>query len=519
MSREYDLIVVGGGINGVAIARDAATRGMDVLLLEQNDFCSGASSKTSKLAHGGIRYLEQFQLPLVWECLKERDLLLENAPHLVKPLQFVYPVYKGDHRPLWMVKLGLYLYDLLKGSSLLPGHRNLSAPEILNLFPMIKTEGLCGGCLYFDALMQDERLVIENMRSAEKAGAVCRNYCEVTALVKDGEKVVGVRYKNRFDPADAGVARAKHVVNATGAWSNRILGMDPVPSIAGVRPTKGIHLVLPQMNRDHALILSAPQDNRIFFLIPWNGYSIVGTTDTPFEGDPGKLEVKPEEVHYLLDALSHYFPAAPLDENAVVATFAGLRPLVDFKLGRGNAGREHYIGASPSGLITVLGGKYTTHRKMAEETVDLVLGRVERRQRPSVTKDMPLYGGETLPSLERLNGSLSQEKLDHLIATYGSAVNEVLAIIHENPAEGQQLCPHHPHLLGEVTYAITKEHARHINDWFFRRTAIGYSACKGLDSIDAVSRKFAEMQHWDDATLADEARAYSSYCKCSSNLS
>ncbi len=498
---QYDMIVIGGGINGVAIGRDAALRGLKVLLLEKEDFSSGASSKTSKLAHGGIRYLESLQFFLVRECLQERDLLLENAPHLVKSLKFIYPVYKGDLRPLWKIKLGLFLYDCLKGTSILPRHRSTSPEEIRHLFPSLKAEGLKGGCLYYDALMQDERLVIENMRSAEEAGAVCRNYCEVTSLIKDNGRVTGVKYRDRLHRKEEKIAHARYVINATGAWSNGILQMDTPSPKVGVRPTKGIHLILPQMNKDHALILSAPQDNRIFFLIPWNGYSILGTTDSPYQGDLNKLEVLPEEMHYLLDALSHYFPHAPLDENAIISTFVGLRPLVDHHLAKANLGREHYIEASSSGLVTVLGGKYTTHRKMAEEAVDTALGREERLRHPSVTKNRTLHGGGKCSSLERLNGSLSQETLNHLIATYGSAASEVLAIIHENPAEAKQLCPHHPHLLGEVTHAIENEHAQQLDDWFFRRTSIGYSPCKGCNSRGLIAAKFDAVQQANSSTL------------------
>lgn len=465
---KYDLCIIGGGINGVAIARDAALRGMKVILLEKQDFGSGASSKSSKLAHGGLRYLQQYDFKLVRECLHERNLLLQNAPGLVKPLPFILPVYAGGANPLWKIKLGLFLYDLLAWGSPMPRFSSLTNETIHKKFPALKQEGLQGGCQYYDAMMEDARIVIENMVSAEKAGAEMYNYHPVEKMHFENGRVKGVQ-------TSKGLIEADLVINTTGAWCRELFAQQDINTRYSIAPTKGIHLLLDSVNDTFGLTLAHPKDGRIFFVLPWKGYSLIGTTDTYYNDAADAVSVEKEDEKYLLDAFNHYFPGL---KPTVHASFAGLRPLYKFKEDSpSNIPREHIIDQEIPGLFSILGGKYTSYRELAQEVVDLAEKKLGRSFLPCATKKEPLI---QVP-----------EKGDSLDERYGTeAAEEIRTIIRNNPEEGKQLCPHHPQVLAEVTYAIQKEKAQTPEDWYFRRTSIGYSACAGKDSFDLVQRKF-----------------------------
>ncbi len=482
---EYDLAIIGGGINGAAIARDATLRGLKVILLEKKDFACGASSKNSKLAHGGLRYLEHFQFSLVKESLRERSRLLKSAPNLVKKLPFIIPVYKKDQRPLWKIKLGLYLYDLL-GSGDLEKHHNLSSDQILDLFPQLNKENLCGGCLYYDAIMQDNRLVIENVLAAEDHGATILNYTPVTDFILKDGKMAGV-------VTPQGKIHAKVVVNATGAWSNQILQQNGQPAL--LYPTKGIHLVLPRFHATHALLLFAPQDGRVFFLIPWNGYSLLGSTDTPYQGDPDHVSVDAQNIDYLLTALNHYFPRSSIIEKNIIASFAGLRPLVHrHHENPSKISRDHLIQRSPTGLISILGGKYTTYRQMAEELVDNVVQQLHPQDNfgPCETAEKPLCALQLADAKIKIlaqNYGVSEALVCRLVEQYGQRFQLILDIIKEDPAEAQPLCAYHPHVGAELLYSIRHEKVKTAEDWFERRTSIAYTECRGLLCAQVVLHK------------------------------
>lgn len=503
---QYDLIVIGGGINGAAIARDAALRGLKTVLFEKSDFGEGASSHTSKLAHGGLRYLEHYEFSLVKESLRERDQLIKNAPHLVKPMPFIFPVYKGDRRPLWMIKLGLYLYDFLKGRDDVPSHKNLNFKQIHEIFQHLNTHNLKGGCLYYDAQMDDQRLILENILDAESAGARICNYTPVVGLLKKNGRLTGVQIKNEAEGKIYDVF-ADEVVNVTGAWSNEVTAMDEKLLGIRVNPVKGIHLVVPQVSATYALALTTPQDQRLFFVIPWGLYSLIGTTETDYSGDPNAVTVTGEDKKYLIEAYNHYFPKKPIEESSIISSFAGLRPLVDLKSSEAYASREHAIVRSPSGLTTMLGGKYTTHRKMAEEVVD---GIAARHHKPlgSVTLNRPFPGGKGIVAPPSPMWGLSDEQREHLERCYGSNVQMIYAALYDNAEETRRLCAHHPHIFAEVTYAINVEKARTLSDWYFRRTTIAYSKCKGCDSIEMVAAKFASLLHWDAEKMNREIDNY-----------
>lgn len=503
----YDLAIIGGGINGASIARDAAMRGMDVILLEKEDFGYGASSKTSKLAHGGLRYLEHFKFPLVKEALYERSLLLQNASHLVKPLAFVIPVYSQDPYPLWLVKGGLYLYDYLgKGEIPLPKHQSVSKEEIINLFPDIRKEGLKGGCIYYDALMKDNRILIENILSAEQKGAKVCNYSSVTGIVKENDRLMGLKcVENNVER----FVKAKAIVNATGAWSNKILNRDSTDESFQVTPTKGVHLVIPQVTSQHALILRAPQDNRIFFLIPWEGNTLLGTTDTYFSGDPDKVEVEEQDIKYLSQAYAHYFPNKTA--LSIISAFAGLRPLIRSNIHHPSSiSRDYAIHTSSSGLISVLGGKFTTHRKIAEEVVNHVADFLKIPKGECLTKNRPLLG--SLSQEERSDfcnkylkeNYLNEEQVNHLLDNYGKTAFTIMSTSKHN----QPFCSFHPHIIAELIYSIKYEHTRTLEDWFFRRTSIGYSVCQGKHCVEVAAKTFSSHLHWSEKECQQAIQHY-----------
>lgn len=493
----YDLIVIGGGINGAAIARDAAMRKLKVVLIEKRDFGSGASSKTSKLVHGGVRYLEQFQFSLVREALNERSLLIKNAPHLVKPLPFLLPVYKEDPHSLWKVNLGLYFYDFLAGNADFPKHARLQAKDILIQVPGLKSEGLCGGCSYFDAQMLDNRIVIENILSAEREGAKVCNYTEAVGLLKENNQLAGVSYRNDLT-GEQGEIYGKILVNATGAWSSKIIGMEPDANQSGPRPTKGVHLIIPQILPEAALLLRSPKDGRVFFILPWGDYSLVGTTDTFFQGNYDHVTVEEQDKSYLLDAVNAFFPEKQLTTSSIISSFAGLRPLVDSTAYEKPSSifREHTIQVSKSGLITLLGGKYTTHRLIAEEVVDTVVIQLNgiKSFLPCKTKIEPLPGAAGPFSLLEVKEALKLENLDnrlitHLLNTYGTESLAILKIIKQRPEEAEPILKNHPQIFAELTYSVQYEHLKKLEDWFLRQNTNIYQPDEYTECRDRIEQK------------------------------
>ena len=379
-ANSFDILVVGGGINGCAIARDAALRKAKVALVEKSDFASGASGKTTKLIHGGIRYLEQFNFKLVYEALHERAVLLKTAPHLVRPLEFIIPVYKHDPRSLLKIRAGVFIYDLLAGSDNIRCHRTLKKDEVISLEQNIESRNLKGAVLYCDAQMDDVGLCLDNAISANNAGASVANKAEVLGFIKDKGRISGAETLDKLS-GEKFVIRASIVINATGAWSNGIIKMDDPDSLAITRPTKGIHIVYKKLPHTRAILLSAHKDKRIIFIIPWRGLSLIGTTDTDYAGSLDDVYADVGEVEYLLEEVRRIFPAENIDRNGVITTFAGLRPLVNTQ-GKPawQVSREHLIRESRAGLISVVGGKYTTYRRLAEQVVDLVLSKLKERQ-------------------------------------------------------------------------------------------------------------------------------------------
>lgn len=383
---EWDLVVVGGGIHGAGVARDASLRGLKVALVEKGDFAGGTSSKSSKLIHGGLRYLEQFDFGLVRESCRERRILLDIAPHLVKPLPFLFPIYKGD-RPPWMVRIGMTLYDALSMFRNVGRHRMLTPREALALEPALKPQSLCGAAKYWDCQENDARFCLANVIDAAENGATCANHVEVREFGSTSGRLAFAVVEDRISESRFEI-RAKAFVNAGGPWVDRIANLANSHSTIQLRPTKGIHLVARRLTEGHGLLLQAIQDKRVFFVIPWgDGHSLIGTTDTDFKGDPDCVEAKCRDVEYLLEATNHALPSLALTKDDVLSTFAGLRPLLGHPGGKpSDLTRKHQLKTSPSGLISIVGGKYTTYRAVAEEVVDLVCNRLGRHAKCSTTK-------------------------------------------------------------------------------------------------------------------------------------
>jgi glycerol-3-phosphate dehydrogenase len=479
----FDLVICGGGITGAGVALDATLRGLRVALIDKGDFASGTSSVSSKLVHGGLRYLEHGEFRLVYEALHERARLLRNASHIVRPLRFILPFYAGARVPPWKWRLGLTLYDILAGSGNLQRSQPLAAGRLLCDAPGLRSSKLRGGAQYFDAQMDDARLCIEVVRTAAKQGAFVANYVEAVGFDIDGGTIRGVRARDHVGERELFI-RSHQVLNATGPAADdlrRLAGESNGPLL---RPTKGVHLVLPSRELQAALLLLHPADGRVFFVIPWMGKTLLGTTDTETNESPDHLQVTAEDARYLLEAFNHYF-TPPCSEADVLGRFVGLRPLLAESASPSARSREFQITTGPAGLITVAGGKYTTYRHMAEVITDQVCHRLGIR-RHCRTRDFPLDGTpENGASQSALIGrlitahGLSEAAARHLLDRYGRRAEDVAAYASRDSSLAVAIVAGEPDLLAELAYQRDHEMAVRPADFLLRRTRLGLF-CPGL---------------------------------------
>jgi len=483
----YDILVIGGGINGAAIAHLAAKRGMKIALLEKGDFASGTSSKSTKLIHGGIRYLENLEVDLVYESLRERHIQLEAAPHLVKPLPFVIPVYQGDKRPLWMMQLGVFFYDLLAGKYRVKPRKNLTREEVINLEPGIEQKGLKGGVLYYDAQMDDARLCLENVLMAARYGAHVANYVRAVSFVKENGRVAGVRAHDMLGIKEFEV-RAKRVICAAGPWTNELLRLDIPHAKKKVRTTKGIHIVLKGEVSKHAVLIGSQSDRRIFFVIPWMGNSLIGTTDTDYVASPDKVKVEKEDIDYLVRESRRVFPALDFGPGNILATFAGLRPLIRKGGSPRKVSRKHLFYSSKSGVIFVVGGKYTTYRKVAEDCVNRIHRIYEK-------EEFKVYGSGAIPERAEIVAArlgLDREVVQSLMDLYGSRYKDVLALVEKDPTLKEKVSDDPVVIKAQLVYSVETEMARTVGDIIDRRLSLvfrGPVSAKTLSAIHAVLPK------------------------------
>lgn len=476
----FDVCILGGGITGAGAALDAATRGWRVALIDKGDFASGTSSASSKLIHGGLRYLEYGRLPLVHEALVERGRLLRNAPHLVRPLPFILPFYRGQRFAPWQWRLGLTLYDLLAGRGNLARSRNLACRQIHSILPGVSAKDLLGGASFYDAIMDDARLCLAVLQTAAGAGAVLANYVEAVDFEKQAGTLAGVWAQDRLS-GRRWLIRCRVVLNATGPWADAICRLNGDLGEPRLQPTKGVHLIVPSRGQRAAALLLHPRDGRVFFVIPWHGKTLIGTTDTFPDSGPDALHVLPAEIAYLLEGYNAYFDPS-LRTEGILGTFAGLRPLLRAKSGTPSArSREFSLHVSASGLVTALGGKYTTFRQMAETIVDFLGERLNKRRRCR-TRTLPLIGAPKIPWDTFVQGSIAaicarfpiaEDSAAHLLHRYGERAELVLERSRRVANGFERVHPEEPDLIGEQSYQREEEMALFPEDLFLRRSRIG----------------------------------------------
>lgn len=513
-----DLLVVGAGITGAGIARDAAMRGIGTALIDKGDFGWGTSSRTSRLIHGGLRYLELRQWRLVLQASRERRILLRIAPHLVRPRSFVFPVYAGDRIPRWKLAAGLWLYDLLALFRNVRFHQTLSKQEVLRAEPGLRAQGLKGGARYFDAQCDDARLVLANARSAHYHGALVANYVEATDLIVAGGRICGVKAVDGITGREF-VIRALTVVNATGPWSDSFRREAREPLL---RPTKGAHVMVRRSRLGHreAVAITSPIDGRLMFILPWGEFSYIGTTDTDTSETPDEVRATAADVIYLLRSANAYYPAARLTMKDVVSTWAGLRPLLrppdDQNPSR--ISREHAIKESDTGLISVVGGKLTTYRLMAAEAVDLVARRLHDLDGRPIAKRAPtdrepLPGGEArdlaLISREVEEQGFPAPVAEYLVGMYGTEAIAVARLARSDKTLNRPITPGHPALLAELIHGIQREMALTLCDLLMRRTHLFFETENHVVAeAPAVVDLVGDELGWDAARKASELAAY-----------
>ncbi len=476
----FDLLILGGGITGAGVALDAALRGLRVALIDKGDFASGTSSASSKLVHGGLRYLEHAAFPLVYEALHERALLLRNAAHLVRPLRFVLPFYRGARLPPWQWRAALTLYDLLAGRVNIRRSRPLSPRHLLREFPDLNSVGLLGGAEFYDAQMDDARLCLEVLQSATGCGVQAANYVEAVAFEAHGGTIAGVHAVDHVDGSEL-LIRARQVLNATGPWVDSVCTLAGEPPTPHLQPTKGVHILAPGRGLRAAFLLLHPRDGRVLFVIPWLGKTLIGTTDTVSPEGPDALKVHPEEIDYLLEAHNHYFTAS-LRADELLGHFAGLRPLIAARTGEPSArSREFRVFQGQSGLLAVAGGKFTTYRQMAEVITDVVMRRLGRRRR-SRTETFLLDGAPQGPYPEFARGmvaelqqrhALDETAATHLVSRYGRRAADVAHYLTHAPQLARPVVAGEPDLLAEFAYHRDQEMALRPEDYLLRRTRLG----------------------------------------------
>ncbi|MFG1625993.1 glycerol-3-phosphate dehydrogenase/oxidase [Kribbella sp. NPDC049227] len=516
--RELDVLVIGGGVVGTGSALDAATRGLTTGLLEARDYASGTSSRSSKLMHGGLRYLEMLDFRLVHEALQERGLLLQRlAPHLVKPVPFLYPL---QHR--WWERFyagaGVALYDGMAVSSGhgagLPIHRHLTRRGAMRLVPSLKKSALVGALQYYDAQVDDARHTMELARTAASYGAHVANRVKVTGFLRQGERVTGVQAKDLESGREFEV-RAKQVVNATGVWTDDTQAMVGERGQYHVRASKGIHLVVPKDRIQSSTGMILRTEKSVLFIIPWGRHWLIGTTDTDWNLDKAHPAATSKDIEYLLDHVNAVL-TTPLTREDVEGVYAGLRPLLAGESeSTSKLSREHVVAHAAPGLVVVAGGKYTTYRVMAKDAIDAAAAALDGRVPKSVTKTTPLVGADGYHALWNQRHLIAQRsglhvaRIEHLLNRYGALVDEVLQLVEEDPSLGEQLPGTQDYLKAEIVYGAKAEGARHLDDILARRTRISIEAWdRGVGAAEAAARLVAPILGWDEATIEREVSFY-----------
>jgi glycerol-3-phosphate dehydrogenase len=509
-----DVLVIGGGVTGTGAALDAATRGLSVALVEQRDFASGTSSRSSKLIHGGLRYLEHFEFGLVREALRERALLLTRlAPHLVRPVPLLVPLTERVWQRAYL-GAGMLLYDGLAGRGALPRHRHLTRRRALELAPAMRRDALIGGIQYYDSQVDDARHTLTVARTAAQYGALVANSARVVGFLREGERVVGAQVRDLESGRELEI-RARRVINATGAWT------DELQELVGrgrfrVMPSKGIHLVVPRDRIAADLGITVRTEKSVMFILPWGRHWLIGTTDTEWNLGLDHPAASASDIDYLLDHVNAVL-RQPLERADVEGVYAGLRPLLSGESDETSTlSREHAIAQSVPGLITVAGGKYTTYRVMAKDAVDFAVRNLEGHDDvASCTENIELVGATGFPALWNRRHEIADDsglhvaRVEHLLGRYGSRIGDLLSLLAEDASLAEPLAGADDYLAVEAAYAASHEGALHLDDVLTRRTRISIETfSRGVDAAEQVARVMGDVLGWDDERRERELAHY-----------
>ena len=517
-SESFDVLVIGGGVNGVGAALDAATRGLKVALIESQDIAAGTSSRSSKLIHGGLRYLEQYDFKLVREALHERELLVSTlCPHLVKPVGFLFPLTEKFKERTY-VGAGLALYDALRGfQRALPWHKHLSQKQINEIAPSLRPDIILGAIKYFDAQVDDARHTLSVARTAARHGAVIATRVSAESLIREGKSVTGVVAKDLVSGKTISIKAAVTVMCA-GIWSDELHSKFDLKAGYDVTMSKGVHIVLPgsAIKSDAGIILKTPVS--VLFIIPWADKWIVGTTDTPYTGDRTEPFASREDVQYIVDQANRVLtPQINVDE--IIGVYAGLRPLVSNNKNSltTKLSREHTVDRPAPGFVSIAGGKYTTYRIMGRDVIDLAVNELRKLTSESVTDKLPLVGADGYFALVQqvdriaLESGLSVETVTHLLNRYGSMISEILELVKETPSLSKRLSADLPYIKAEIYYAASHEGARSVDDVISRRTRIAFEAHNyGVELTESIAEIIAPVLGWSAKERKASVAAYES---------
>jgi glycerol-3-phosphate dehydrogenase len=500
LDSDFDLIVIGAGINGAGIARDAALRGLKVMLIDKGDIGGGTSSWSTRLIHGGLRYLEHCEFGLVRESLRERETLLRIAPHLVRPLPILVPIYKEARRGLWTMRAGMWAYDLLSLDKKLPRHRLLSRTQALREIPSLEPNGLEGASVYYDAQVEfAERLVVENVLSAIENGASVLTYTRVNKLIMVNSAIRGVELTNE---SEGGMQRvgARVFVNAAGPWVDELLDQSDVKTETLIGGTKGSHIIVGPFESapKTAIYVEAQTDSRPFFIIPWNNKYLIGTTDIRFNGNLDHVQINGGEIDYLLRETNRVLPAAKLGREHILYTYSGVRPLpFTSDTDEQRITRRHFIRQHPQfeNLLSIVGGKLTTYRSLAEEVVDLISKKLRGEPLPCVTHQVPLPGA----------ADSSETRLQRV---YGARSATILKFIEDDPNLATVFDEETGAVAAEVVHSFKNEMAQKLGDCLLRRTMVGLNSTCGLDAVEAAAEVARKYLGWTDKRGAREINDY-----------
>lgn len=513
-SEEFDVLVIGGGVVGAGAALDAASRGLRVALVEARDFAAGTSSRSSKMFHGGLRYLEQLDFGLVAEALHERELSMSRlAPHLVKPLEFLFPL---THR-LWerpYMAAGFVLYDVMGGAKSVPAQKHYSKAGAMRVAPGLRDGVLVGGIRYWDTLVDDARHTLTLARTAAYYGAIVRNSTEVVGFIRDGERVTGARLRDTETGAEI-ETRARSIINATGVWTDQLQTLAGSDSGLRVRASKGVHIVVPREKIDSSAALILRTEKSVLFIIPWGAHWIIGTTDTDWKLDLAHPAATRADIDYILGHVNNVL-ADPITRDDIQGVYAGLRPLLSGSSdSTPKLSREHAVLPVAPGMIVVAGGKYTTYRVMAADAVDAIREFVGRDVGPSMTAELPILGASGYRALVNRvlllarQWDVSENVVRRLLDRYGSLAEDIMKLTYEHPQLGTPLVGAETYLEAEVAYAAAKEGALHVEDVLVRRTRVSMEyAHRGAESAQRVAEIMGAELGWSEDKIVEEAQVY-----------